>query len=46
MPELGSLILTHDADGEIRGLNEFAGRASAGGCRSSSPFASWSASAC
>jgi cytochrome d ubiquinol oxidase subunit I len=26
IPRLASLILTHDADGEIRGLNEFRGR--------------------
>jgi cytochrome d ubiquinol oxidase subunit I len=31
IPKLASLILTHDLDGEIRGLNDFPGDAPAGG---------------
>ena len=45
VPKLASLILTHEADGEIRGLNDFPMRIRRR-CRCSSPSASWSASAC
>ena len=45
MPLLGSLILTHDLDGEVRGLKDWPRRrAAAGRHRRSSPSASWSAS--
>src|SRR5690554_8235368 len=43
IPRLGSLILTHDWDGEVLGLKEVAPeeRPRCGSC--SGPFASWSA---
>ena len=46
VPNVASLILTHEADGEIKGLDEFEGAPSAGGAAVLRPSASWSASAC
>ena len=46
IPGMASFILTHDIDGEIKGLSEFGRQASAGDARYSGAFASWSASAC
>ena len=47
VPHLGSLILTHEWNGEVKGLKDFpVDAAPAGRNRCSSRSASWSASAC
>jgi cytochrome bd-type quinol oxidase subunit 1 len=42
LPKMASLILTHDLDGEVQGLNDFIGEHPPVAVRCSGRFASWS----
>ena len=46
IPNLASLIITHDSDGLFKGLKHFRPRTGRRSSRCSSPSASWSGSAC
>jgi cytochrome bd ubiquinol oxidase subunit I len=46
IPKLTSLILTHDLDGEVKGLKEWPARSARRSPGSSGPFASWWAWGC